>query len=128
MTYYLRFDDWALPGDPGAPWSGALLLDGFTIRASRVADSSGPKPVGYENLRADLAAGSAAETALLASTAWPADATGVGHRLGRLVPGREADLVVLDGDPLTDPLADIQVVATMVGGRWTYGAANLGVR
>ena len=68
------------------------------------------------------------ETALLASTAWPADATGVGHRLGRLVPGREADLVVLDGDPLTDPLADIQVVATMVGGRWTYGAANLGVR
>jgi predicted amidohydrolase YtcJ len=68
------------------------------------------------------------ETALLASTAWPADATGVSHRVGRLVPGREADLVVLDGDPLTDPIADLQVVATMVGGRWTYGAANLGMR
>ncbi len=68
------------------------------------------------------------ETALLASTAWPADATGVGHRLGRLVPGREADLVVLSADPLSTPFADIEVVATMVGGRWTYGAANLGVR
>ncbi len=68
------------------------------------------------------------ETALLASTAWPADATGVSHRLGRLLPGRDADLVVLDGDPLVDPIADIQVVATMVGGRWTHGAANLPMR
>jgi predicted amidohydrolase YtcJ len=68
------------------------------------------------------------ETALLASTAWPADATGVGHRLGRLVPGRDADLVVLSDDPLTTPFADIEVVATMVGGRWTHGAANLGAR
>jgi predicted amidohydrolase YtcJ len=68
------------------------------------------------------------ETALLASTAWPADATGVGHRLGRLVPGREADLVVLSDDPLTTPIGDIEIVATMVGGRWTYGAANLGMR
>jgi predicted amidohydrolase YtcJ len=68
------------------------------------------------------------ETALLAATAWPADATGVGHRLGRLVPGRDADLVVLSDDPLTTPIAEIDVVATMVGGRWTYGAANLGLR
>jgi predicted amidohydrolase YtcJ len=69
-----------------------------------------------------------AETALLASTAWPADATGVGHRLGRLVPGREADLVVLSADPLTTPPGELEIVATMVGGRWTYGAANLGMR
>jgi predicted amidohydrolase YtcJ len=68
------------------------------------------------------------ETALLASTAWAADATGESHRLGRLVPGREADLVVLSGDPFSTPIAQIEVVATMVGGRWTYGAANLGVR
>lgn len=69
-----------------------------------------------------------AETALLASTAWPADATGVGHRLGRLVPGRDADLVVLSDDPFTCPTADLEVVATMVGGRWTHGAASLGLR
>ena len=68
------------------------------------------------------------ETALLAATAWPADATGTGHLRGRLVPGRDADLVVLSGDPLTTPFAELDVVATMVGGRWTYGAANLGTR
>ncbi|MCW2925804.1 MAG: hypothetical protein JWM98_3208 [Thermoleophilia bacterium] len=68
------------------------------------------------------------EAALLASTAWPADATGVGDRLGRLTPGRAADLVVLSADPLTTPIAEVEVVATMVGGRWTAGAANLGLR
>jgi predicted amidohydrolase YtcJ len=45
------------------------------------------------------------------------------HRRGRLVPGNLADLVVLDGDPFElqpEELAEVQVVATMVGGRWTY--------
>ena len=42
---------------------------------------------------------------------------------GTLVPGRYADLVVLDRDPLAcDPeeLREVQVVATMLGGRWTH--------
>ena len=42
---------------------------------------------------------------------------------GTLVPGRLADLVVLDRDPFAvdgEELADVQVVATMVGGRWTH--------
>jgi predicted amidohydrolase YtcJ len=68
------------------------------------------------------------ETALLATTAWPADAAGLGDVRGRLTPGRQADLAVLSGNPLTDPLESIEVVATMVGGRWTFGAANLGLR
>jgi predicted amidohydrolase YtcJ len=45
--------------------------------------------------------------------------------LGRLVPGAHADLVVLDRDPTAcsaDELADVQVQATMVGGRWVFGA------
>jgi predicted amidohydrolase YtcJ len=36
-----------------------------------------------------------------------------------------ADLVVLDRDPLTcrsDELSELRVLATMVGGRWTYPA------
>jgi predicted amidohydrolase YtcJ len=39
------------------------------------------------------------------------------------VPGRLADLVVVDRDPLTcDPeeLPALEVVATMVGGRWVH--------
>jgi predicted amidohydrolase YtcJ len=44
-------------------------------------------------------------------------------RRGRLVPGQLADLVVLDRDPVACPpeeLADMQVVATMLGGRWVH--------
>ena len=40
------------------------------------------------------------------------------RRRGTLIPGHEADLVVLDRDPWDD--LDAQVVATMVGGRWVH--------
>ena len=36
----------------------------------------------------------------------------------RLIPGLDADLVVLDRDPWDD--LDAQVVATMVAGRWVH--------
>jgi predicted amidohydrolase YtcJ len=42
---------------------------------------------------------------------------------GTLVPGRLADLVVLDRDPFSlepEELTEVQVVATMVGGRWVH--------
>ena len=42
----------------------------------------------------------------------------------RSCPGYLADLVVLDRDPVEMPpeeLADVQVVATMLGGRWVHG-------
>jgi predicted amidohydrolase YtcJ len=43
---------------------------------------------------------------------------------GTLIPGRYADLVVLDRDPFSlddlEELREVQVVATMVGGRWTH--------
>ena len=45
------------------------------------------------------------------------------HDRGKLVPGFTADLVVLDRDPFAiepEELAEVQVVATMVGGRWTH--------
>ena len=45
------------------------------------------------------------------------------RRRGRLIPGLLADLVVLDRDPLAiepEELREVQVVATMVGGRWVH--------
>jgi hypothetical protein len=45
------------------------------------------------------------------------------HRRGRLLPGFYADLVVLDRDLLDcapEELAEVNVVATMVGGAWTH--------
>ena len=63
------------------------------------------------------------EQALHASTVAPAWLAGDERRRGRLLPGFLADLVVLDRDPLAvtaDELPDVQVVATMVGGRWVH--------
>jgi predicted amidohydrolase YtcJ len=63
------------------------------------------------------------EQALQASTVNPAWLSGDEHRRGKLLPGHLADLVVLSRDPIDcpdDELDTIEVVATMVGGRWTH--------
>src|SRR5439155_1500648 len=59
----------------------------------------------------------------------PAWLSGDARRRGRLLPGFLADLVVLDRDPFAvEPAAlrEVEVVATMVGGRWVYGAPPWG--
>jgi predicted amidohydrolase YtcJ len=63
------------------------------------------------------------EEALVATCVNPAWLAYDEHRRGKLVPGYLADLVVLDRDPVTIPpgeLREVEVVATMVGGRWTH--------
>src|SRR5690349_4788710 len=63
------------------------------------------------------------EQALYASTVAPAWLAGDERRRGKLVPGYLADLVVLDRDPLAcepEELAEVRVVATMLGGAWTH--------
>jgi predicted amidohydrolase YtcJ len=63
------------------------------------------------------------EEALVATCVAPAWLTGDERRRGKLLPGYLADLVVLDRDPVTctpEELAEVQVVSTMVGGRWAY--------
>ena len=52
------------------------------------------------------------DEALASFTAAPAWLEGAEDRRGRLSPGYDADLVVLDGD---------RVRATMAGGRWVHG-------
>ena len=63
------------------------------------------------------------EQALHATCVAPTFLSGDERRRGRLIPGLLADLVVLDRDPLAvepQELHDLQVVATMVGGRWVH--------
>ena len=62
--------------------------------------------------------------ALAATTTGPAWLEGKERTRGRLVPGALADLVVLNADPLGSGLADgeLEVHATMLGGRWVHGA------
>jgi predicted amidohydrolase YtcJ len=63
------------------------------------------------------------EQALHATTVAPAWLASDERRRGKLVPGYLADLVVLDRDPLAcepEELAEVHVVATMLGGAWTH--------
>jgi predicted amidohydrolase YtcJ len=63
------------------------------------------------------------EEALHATCVAPAWLEGAERRRGRLVPGQLADLVVLDRDPFVcepEELPQVEVVATMVGGRWVH--------
>ncbi|MEJ7792464.1 MAG: amidohydrolase [Gaiellaceae bacterium] len=63
------------------------------------------------------------QQALEAATVNPAWLSGDERRRGKLLPGYLADLVVLDRDPVArepEELREVQVVATMVGGRWVH--------
>jgi predicted amidohydrolase YtcJ len=63
------------------------------------------------------------EDALHATTVAPAWLAGDERTRGKLVPGHLADLVVLSRDPVECPqeeLGTVEVVATMVGGRWVH--------
>jgi predicted amidohydrolase YtcJ len=65
------------------------------------------------------------EQSIVASTVNPAWLSGEERRRGKLLPGYLADLVVLSRDPFDcppDELETVEVVATMVGGRWVYNA------
>ena len=66
-------------------------------------------------------------TALLIITRWGADYVLRNQKLGSLEPGKLADLVVLDKNPLNEAIPDenlseIKVVATIIGGEVAYGS------
>jgi len=59
--------------------------------------------------------------ALVSANSLAAEAIGMGDKLGMLAPGYDADIIALDGDPLTDITAVRRVVFVMRGGlvyRW----------
>jgi imidazolonepropionase-like amidohydrolase len=58
--------------------------------------------------------------AIRCATLWGAELMRMQDRIGSLVPGKLADLVVVDGDPLADItiLQDRARLSVMKGGRW----------
>jgi imidazolonepropionase-like amidohydrolase len=62
--------------------------------------------------------------ALLAATGRAADALGVADRVGRLAPGRVADMLVVAGDPLSDLSALRRPLAVFQRGRRVAAAAD----
>jgi imidazolonepropionase-like amidohydrolase len=83
----------------------------------------------YE-VRAHVEIGIPAETAILAATRNAAEACGLLERVGTLEPGKQADLIAVDGDPLADITALRRGVAVISRGRRFVPAevyASLGV-
>jgi imidazolonepropionase-like amidohydrolase len=65
--------------------------------------------------------GQAPMAALVSASSLAAEAIGMGDRLGSLAPGYDADIIAIDGDPVTDITAVRRVVFVMRGGvvyRW----------
>lgn len=54
--------------------------------------------------------------ALVSATSLAAESLGMGDRIGAIAPGYAADLIAVDGDPLTDPTALQRVIFVMKGG------------
>jgi imidazolonepropionase-like amidohydrolase len=111
--------------------SKTLETKALTFRtASVLADAAVPialctghpsRPVHLLALEASLAvrAGLDEEVALRAITLNAAAALGLDDRLGSIEPGKDADLVIFDGDPL---LPASQVTHTLIGGKVVYAA------
>ena len=70
----------------------------------------------HEELRLFVAAGLTPYDALVAATRTPAERLGLAARTGTIAPGKEADLVLLDADPLADIRA-----TERIGGVWVRG-------
>jgi predicted amidohydrolase YtcJ len=103
-----------LCGGSDAPVESPDPLAAFHAFVTR-PDPSGRWPGGWHAEQALTRA-----EALSAMTSWAAQACFEEARLGRLAPGMAADVVVLSGDPLEEPverLRDLQVDLTVFDGR-----------
>ena len=60
--------------------------------------------------------GIAPMAAMISANSLGAEALGMGDQIGSIVPGLQADLIALDGNPLTDITAVRRVVFVMKGG------------
>ena len=61
--------------------------------------------------------GMAPRDALIAATKGGPDLLGIGGETGTLDPGKSADLIAVEGDPLVDPTAVQRIDYVMVEGR-----------
>jgi predicted amidohydrolase YtcJ len=98
------------PVEPAAP------LLGLHAAVTRRRPDGQPGPAGWHpEQRLTL------PQALRAYTLGPAEAAGLGDKLGSVAPGKLADLVVLDRDLCgidADEIPELRVMGTMIGGRW----------
>lgn len=105
----------------------------LTVAAARAAGvtvamgyDSGPPGTNANELVKLADAGLGAAGAIAAATAGSAAALGLGEDIGTVEPGKRADLLVIDGDPLAEPsiLLDTERIwLVLTGGRPVAGTA-----
>lgn len=94
-----------------------LAAAGVTVLAGSDTPLDDVATAIHLNLRAQVKHGREPWEALQTATSLPAKAFGLAHDLGTVEPGKLADLVIVDGDPLTR-IADLASVhAVMCNGR-----------
>jgi predicted amidohydrolase YtcJ len=101
--------------------SGALLANGSDAPIEELDPWAGVVAATLRHWRPEQAL--TLEQALHATCVAPAWLSHDERLRGTLLPGRAADLVVLDRDPFAcepEELAGVRVVATMLGGRWVH--------
>jgi imidazolonepropionase-like amidohydrolase len=98
----------SLPEDEDAPYDqsyatpGQLRAAGIKIAFATFDDSSFSRRLPYQAANA-VAYGLPYDEALKAVTLYPAQILGLADQLGTIEPGKIADLIVTDGDPLAIP-------------------------
>jgi imidazolonepropionase-like amidohydrolase len=96
------------------------MLDAGLRERMVVGSDSGCGELAFGHLSYDLElfvrGGMSPEETLHASTQIAAEAIGLGDTIGTIAPGKQADLVVVDGDPTRDVSALSRVVAVVKGG------------
>jgi imidazolonepropionase-like amidohydrolase len=98
---------------------GAVLVAGTDAGIAPIKPH-GVLPYGLAQL---VGLGMSPAEALAAGTSTAAQVCGLGERKGRVRPGYDADLLAVDGDPLTDLGALLRPVAVLVAGRPVVTAA-----
>lgn len=92
----------------GSDAPGGLMVYGWTL---------------HRELAMLVDAGLTPMQALAAATRVPAEWLGAATEWGSIAPGRRADLVVLEADPLADIHHTSRIAAVAIGGRWHDRAA-----
>lgn len=95
-----------------------------TVVAGSYLNALPPAVALHAELRALVNAGLSAEQALKAAGVNAASALGVGLTLGRIAPGAAADLLIVDGDPLSRVDDALNIVGVVRNGRF-YSVSGL---
>jgi hypothetical protein len=103
---------------------GAILRGGGVVLAGTDSPLDNVATALHLNLRAQVKYGLAPWQALQTATLLPAKAFGVAKDLGTIEPGKLADLVLVEGNPLVDIKDAAKVRSVMKGGR-LYTVADL---